>query len=137
MRRGFIHDGIMIVPRQTCGIYTHTVFIDSYPNGIGQLDEMIKGGEIFKTILFNRVLIFMTHMTNYASDRLAYYVFAKLFEFASKWTNLYFESLPPLQLAQKYFEIYPEDRDPLWTNACNDRRHLAIWSKNYTKYCDY
>lgn len=75
LRRGFIHRGIMVraifnsflcllywiisvlkvLPRQTCGLYTHTIFIDKYPGGRETLDSSIKGGELFQTIVFNRV----------------------------------------------------------------------------------
>ena len=79
LRRGFIHRGIMVfviivqmyivccfvtiliqllnqvLPRQTCGLYTHTIYIDKYPGGRTTLDNSIKGGELFQTIVFNRV----------------------------------------------------------------------------------
>ncbi|KZS02017.1 Bifunctional heparan sulfate N-deacetylase/N-sulfotransferase [Daphnia magna] len=55
LRRGFIHRGIMVLPRQNCGLYTHTIFIDKYPGGRSTLDSSIKGGELFQTIVFNRV----------------------------------------------------------------------------------
>lgn len=134
-RRGFIHNGIMVLPRSTCGIFTHTIFLNSYPNGLKRLESMINGGEIFKTVLYNRVLVFMTHMTNYANDKMALFVFKNLFRFLAKWTNLVFISLPPLKLAEKYFELYPSDVEPLWTNACNDKRHISIWSLNVTTAC--
>lgn len=44
-----------VLPRQTCGLYTHTIFIDKYPGGRETLDNSIKGGELFQTIVFNRV----------------------------------------------------------------------------------
>jgi hypothetical protein len=110
LRRGFIHNGIMVLPRQTCGIYTHTIHIDSYPNGIDNLISMVRGGEIFKTIIYNRVLFYMTHMTNYGNDRLALFLFRNIFDYLMKWTNLEFKSMPPLDLAKKYFDIYPQGK---------------------------
>ena len=46
-----------VLPRQTCGLFTHTLFIDSYPNGRKKLDESIQGGDLFKTYLYNPVSI--------------------------------------------------------------------------------
>lgn len=31
LRRGFIYRGIKVLPRQTCGLFTHTMYIDRYP----------------------------------------------------------------------------------------------------------
>ena len=135
LRKGFVHDEIMVVPRSTCGIFTHTTHFSTYPNGIGRLASMLNGGEVFKTVLYNKVLVYMTHMTNYGNDRLALYVFRNLFSFLRKWTNLEFQALPPVRIAEKYFELYPNDREPLWTNVCEDKRHLSIWSLNETN-CD-
>jgi hypothetical protein len=115
------------MPRQTCGIFTHTIYFRNYPNGIDSLVSTIEGGELFNTVLTNQVLVFMTHMTNYANDRLALFVFEKLFNFIGEWTNIKFKALPPVEMARKYFEIYPQDKEPLWTNICDDHRHIAIW----------
>nr|XP_014435981.1 bifunctional heparan sulfate N-deacetylase/N-sulfotransferase 4 isoform X2 [Pelodiscus sinensis] len=52
-RRGFIHNGIMVLPRQTCGLFTHTIFYKEYPGGPQDLDKSIRGGELFLTILLN------------------------------------------------------------------------------------
>ena len=106
-----------MVPRQTCGIFTHTIFLDKYPNGIEKLIAMINGGEIFETILSNPVSIFMTHFTNYANDRIALFLFKKLFDYVDKWTNLKLNTLAPLQIAEKYFDIFKEETKPLWTNV--------------------
>ncbi|EMP40819.1 Bifunctional heparan sulfate N-deacetylase/N-sulfotransferase 4 [Chelonia mydas] len=54
-RRGFIHNGIMVLPRQTCGLFTHTIFYKEYPGGPQELDKSIRGGELFLTILLNPV----------------------------------------------------------------------------------
>ncbi|XP_077202351.1 bifunctional heparan sulfate N-deacetylase/N-sulfotransferase 2 isoform X3 [Paroedura picta] len=79
-RRGFIHNGIMVLPRQTCGLFTHTIFYNEYPGGSKELDKSIRGGELFLTVLLN-----------------------------------------------------PE-KNPLWQNPCDDKRHKDIWSKEKT--CD-
>lgn len=130
LRRGFKHRNIMVLPRQTCGLFTHTMYIDRYPGGRDKLDESIQGGELFQTIVYNPINIFMTHMSNYGSDRLALYTFESVIKFLRCWTNLKLVSEPPLQLAQTYFRLHPEESDPIWGNPCDDARHLKIWSKS-------
>ncbi|XP_063776282.1 bifunctional heparan sulfate N-deacetylase/N-sulfotransferase 4-like isoform X1 [Pseudophryne corroboree] len=131
-RRGFIHNGIMVLPRQTCGLFTHTMFYKEYPGGPSELDKSIRGGELFLTVLLNPISIFMTHLSNYGNDRLGLYTFVNLANFVQTWTNLKLQTLPPLQLAHKYFELFPEQKDPLWQNPCDDRRHRDIWSRDKT-----
>uniref|UniRef100_A0A8C9S5D7 [heparan sulfate]-glucosamine N-sulfotransferase n=1 Tax=Scleropages formosus TaxID=113540 RepID=A0A8C9S5D7_SCLFO len=133
-RRGFIHSSIMVLPRQTCGLFTHTIFYNEYPGGSKELDKSIRGGELFLTVLLNPISIFMTHLSNYGNDRLGLYTFESLVKFVQCWTNLRLQTLPPVQLAEKYFHIFPEERDPLWQNPCHDKRHKDIWSKEKT--CD-
>uniref|UniRef100_A0A8C9ZX83 [heparan sulfate]-glucosamine N-sulfotransferase n=1 Tax=Sander lucioperca TaxID=283035 RepID=A0A8C9ZX83_SANLU len=133
-RRGFIHNGIQVLPRQTCGLFTHTIFYNEYPGGSKELDKSIRGGELFLTVLLNPISIFMTHLSNYGNDRLGLYTFESLVKFVQCWTNLRLQTLPPVQLAEKYFQIFPEERDPLWQNPCHDKRHKDIWSKEKT--CD-
>ncbi|KAH1013852.1 bifunctional heparan sulfate N-deacetylase/N-sulfotransferase isoform X2 [Dendroctonus ponderosae] len=134
LRRGFIHRNIMVLPRQTCGLFTHTMFIDKYPGGREKLDESIQGGELFQTIVYNPINIFMTHMSNYGNDRLGLYTFESVIKFVQCWTNIRLTSAPPLQLAENYFKLYPRESDPIWGNPCDDVRHQKIWSKN--KSCD-
>nr|XP_058922600.1 bifunctional heparan sulfate N-deacetylase/N-sulfotransferase 4 isoform X2 [Kogia breviceps] len=134
-RKGFIHDSIMVLPRQTCGLFTHTIFYKEYPGGPQELDKSIRGGELFLTVLLNPISIFMTHLSNYGNDRLGLYTFVNLANFAQSWTNLKLRTLPPVQLAHKYFELFPEQKDPLWQNPCDDKRHKDIWSREKT--CDH
>jgi len=56
----------------------------------------------------------MTHLSNYGNDRLGLYTFNNLANFLKCWTNLRLHTLPPLQLAHKYFTLFPEQRHPLW-----------------------
>lgn len=56
----------------------------------------------------------MTHLSNYGNDRLGPYTFVHLADFVHSCTNLRLQTLPPVQLARKYFELFPEQRDPLW-----------------------
>lgn len=134
LRRGFIHRNIMVMPRQTCGLYTHTIYIDQYPGGRQKLESSIHGGELFQSIVQNPINIFMTHMSNYGNDRLALFTFESVIKFVQCWTNLQLQSIPPLQLGEKYFHMYPEETDPVWMNPCDDKRHQAIW--NIKKSCD-
>uniref|UniRef100_A0A8C0VQY8 [heparan sulfate]-glucosamine N-sulfotransferase n=1 Tax=Cyanistes caeruleus TaxID=156563 RepID=A0A8C0VQY8_CYACU len=113
-RRGFIHKNIMVLPRQTCGLFTHTIFYKEYPGGPKELDKSIQGGELFFTVVLNPISIFMTHLSNYGNDRLGLYTFVNLANFVHTWTNLKLQTLPPVQLAHKYFELFPEQKDPLW-----------------------
>uniref|UniRef100_A0A4W3HZT3 Bifunctional heparan sulfate N-deacetylase/N-sulfotransferase 1 n=1 Tax=Callorhinchus milii TaxID=7868 RepID=A0A4W3HZT3_CALMI len=133
-RRGFKHNGIMVLPRQTCGLFTHTIFYSEYPAGPKELDKIINGGELFLTVLLNPISIFMTHLSNYGNDRLGLYTFKNLISFLQCWTNLKLRTLPPVQLAHKYFQLFPQEKDPLWQDPCQDKRHKDIWSKEKT--CD-
>uniref|UniRef100_A0A674DM41 Bifunctional heparan sulfate N-deacetylase/N-sulfotransferase 1 n=1 Tax=Salmo trutta TaxID=8032 RepID=A0A674DM41_SALTR len=133
-RRGFYHSGISVLPRQTCGLFTHTIFYNEYPGGPKELDKLINGGELFLTVLLNPISIFMTHLSNYGNDRLGLYTFKNLVKFLQTWTNLRLQTLAPVQLAQRYFQIFPEERDPIWQDPCEDKRHKDIWSKEKT--CD-
>lgn len=44
-----------VLPRQTCGLFTHTIFYNEYPGGSNELDKIINGGELFLTVLLNPV----------------------------------------------------------------------------------
>lgn len=46
-----------VLPRQTCGLFTHTIFYNEYPGGPKELDKSIRGGELFLTVLLNPVSI--------------------------------------------------------------------------------
>lgn len=131
-RRGFIHSGIAVLPRQTCGLYTKNLFYDDYPGGPGKLESSIEGGELFQTFLTNPISIFMTHMPNYCCDRTAPYTFETVANFISCYTNLDLRTLPPTQLAEKYFNLFPEEKTAVWGNPCIDKRHLEILSDNRT-----
>ncbi|XP_063969182.1 bifunctional heparan sulfate N-deacetylase/N-sulfotransferase 2-like [Lytechinus pictus] len=129
-RRGFIHKDIMVLPRQTCSLFTKTNFFSEYNGGKTALDANIQGGELFATIVSNPVNIFMTHMSNYGSDRLATYMFKHAFQFVHTYTNLRLQTLPPVPTAKKYFELYPQEKQPLWGNPCDDHRLMEVWAEN-------
>lgn len=44
-----------VLPRQTCGLFTHTIFYNEYPGSPKELDKLINGGELFLTVLLNPV----------------------------------------------------------------------------------
>ncbi|CAH2107116.1 unnamed protein product [Euphydryas editha] len=134
LRRGFRHRGVMVLPRQTCGLFTHTLLLERYPGGRQRLDRSIQGGELFQTVINNPINVFMTHMSNYGNDRLALYTFESVVKFLRCWTNVRLASAPPLALAEKYFQLRPDELNPLWGNPCDDIRHRRIWSKS--KWCD-
>jgi hypothetical protein len=66
------------------------------------------------SIHFFQINIFMTHMSNYGNDRLALYTFESVIKFLRCWTNLRLSSATPILLAEKYFKLYPEEKDPVW-----------------------
>lgn len=93
---------------------------------------------MFETILHDPVNIYMTHMSNYANDRLAPFTFRKLFDFVRANTNIQLRYAPsgvsgnadgleskvqpqdennlgPNFLAHYYFALNPNEREPLWT----------------------
>ena len=62
-----------------------------------------------------QVVLFMTHTINFAKDRLALVLFDALFQFTYQYTNLQLLTASPLQLAEEYFRIFPEQQYPVWT----------------------
>lgn len=67
----------------------------------------------------------MTHMSNYGNDRLALYTFESVIQFLQCWTNIKLHTAPPLQLAERYFKLYPEEADPVW-GVCNEEKKNVI-----------
>ena len=128
-RRGFSHGGVDVLPRQTCGLYTKNLYYAEYPGGSDKLENSIMGGELFFSIVTNPISIFMTHMPNYCCDRLAPYTFQSVFSFLKCHTNLQLMTQPPSKLSSTYFSLFPEERQALWSNPCDDSRHLEIWSE--------
>ena len=115
LRRGFIFNNVMVAPRQSSFMFTHTVYFNSSNLNFQYWTSLYKGGEFFETFLYNHVSIFMTHMGNFGNDRLAIFLFENSFKLLSYWTNLKFHSLPPFDLVKKYFELNPDDKEPIWT----------------------
>ncbi|VDK45230.1 unnamed protein product, partial [Anisakis simplex] len=130
-RRGFIYKNISVLPRQTCGLYTHTHFFHSYPDGLSTLINNIEGGDLFLTILLNPFSIFMTHQQNFANDRLGIFTFERVIEFIKCWTNLRLYWMEPVRIAEAYFRRFPNERTPVWSNPCADARHEKILPKAF------
>ncbi|XP_016109996.1 bifunctional heparan sulfate N-deacetylase/N-sulfotransferase 2-like [Sinocyclocheilus grahami] len=103
-------------------------------HNVSVLAEQMRLNMQFAQCPHPQISIFMTHLSNYGNDRLGLYTFESLVKFVQCWTNLQLQTLPPMELAEKYFQIFPEEMDPLWQNPCHDKRHKDIWSKEKT--CD-
>ena len=112
LRRGFIYKNIMVAPRQQSGLYTINI---KFNNDFQYWISKYEGGELYETLLYNQVCIFVTHQGNYGNDRIANFLFQNVFFFLSTWTNLKFYSQPPLETVKIYFNLHPEEREPLWT----------------------
>ncbi|CAB4057409.1 NDST2 [Lepeophtheirus salmonis] len=46
LRRGFTHDKLKILPRQTCGLFTKNIYYEDYPKNPEVLEKSIRGGEL-------------------------------------------------------------------------------------------
>lgn len=114
-RRGFVHENISVLPRQTCGLFTHTLYFHAMPEGLESHQNSIFGGTLFSSVLLNQFSIFMTHQQNFGNDRLAPYTFTNLFRFLECWTNLELKWVPPVKLAEKYFDRFPNERRLIYT----------------------
>lgn len=54
-RRGFQHEQVAVLPRQTCGLFTHTLFLHALPDGLETLHKSACGGALFDSVLTNEV----------------------------------------------------------------------------------
>eukprot|EP00118_Oscarella_pearsei_P018592 m.191235 g.191235 ORF g.191235 m.191235 type:complete len:324 (+) comp39443_c0_seq1:54-1025(+) len=70
----------------------------------------------------------MTHMSNYGSDHLANYMWRSLVRFIRKWTNIQLKFRSPTELADLYFNLYPEEKTPIWQPPCASRLHKEVWN---------
>uniref|UniRef100_A0A914KZT8 [heparan sulfate]-glucosamine N-sulfotransferase n=1 Tax=Meloidogyne incognita TaxID=6306 RepID=A0A914KZT8_MELIC len=125
-RRGFIYGNISVLPRQTCGLFTHTHYFHAYPGGINNFLNGIYGGAVFKTLLLNKFSIFMTHQQNFANDRLGFFTFLNLIKFVKCWTNLKLRWIEPVEMAKRYFEKFKGEETLFYTNFCTDKRHIRM-----------
>ena len=147
LHKGFVYEGVRVLPRQTCDIYTKTYIykdrrgLDSslkdgifpsghFESGPEHFENITHGGSLFETILLNKYNVYMTHLQNYANDQLSLRLFGAVFNFIFKHTNINLRQLEPSKLADKYFESYKDERELLLTNPCDDKRHLEIIATN-------
>ncbi|GFO16426.1 bifunctional heparan sulfate n-deacetylase/n-sulfotransferase [Plakobranchus ocellatus] len=131
-RRGFIHRGVMVLPRQTCRLFTKTISFDAYEGGKKAMDESLNGGYMFKIFLTTPIMVFMTHMSNYATGQLAQYEFEGVTKAIATWTNLKMVAPHPIDLANEYFEFYPDEVSPLWSDPARDPNLKELWRVNKT-----
>jgi heparan sulfate N-deacetylase/N-sulfotransferase NDST2 len=132
VRQGFIHNDIQVLPRQTCGLFTKNLYYNEYPSGPQILEKSIQGGELFQTIVNNPVSIFMTHMPNYAFDRLAPYTFESVINMIKCWTNLDLRTKNPFELGELYFEMFPDEVSAIW--GVSHAILLFTWHVSYIVY---
>ncbi|KAL3118157.1 hypothetical protein niasHT_001931 [Heterodera trifolii] len=130
-RRAFVHGNITVLPRQTCGLFTHTQFFHAYPDGVDNFLHNVLGGDLFSSILVNKFSIFMTHQQNYANDRLGAFTFLNIAKFVGCWTNLRLKWTPPKNVADLYMKRFPNERTLLYTNPCDDQRHRRTLPLSY------
>ena len=79
------------------------------------LKVKVYNSEMFTwNLCFVKVNIFMTHLSNYGNDRLALYTFESVIKFVQCWTNLEVKTVAPLELAKVYFDMYPDEVNPIW-----------------------
>ena len=57
----------------------------------------------------------MTHYGNYGCSRPASVVFEALANAITKWTTLRMKTIPVHELAELYFNTFPDEREPLWS----------------------
>ena len=38
-------------------------------------------------------------------------------------------------MAKQYFATYPDEKEPVWTNPCDDQRHIEILPSNRREKC--
>uniref|UniRef100_A0A914HA25 [heparan sulfate]-glucosamine N-sulfotransferase n=1 Tax=Globodera rostochiensis TaxID=31243 RepID=A0A914HA25_GLORO len=130
-RRAFVHGPVTVLPRQTCGLFTHTQFFHAYPDGVDHFLSNVFGGELFTSVLMNKFSIFMTHQQNFANDRLGAFTFLNLAKFVECWTNLRLRWTTPTNLAELYLNRFPQERTLLYTNPCDDPRHRQTMPSNF------
>ena len=75
-------------------------------------------------------------MPNFCCDRLAPYTFQSVFSFLKCHTNLNLMTHPPSKLSRTYFRLFPEEKQVVWNNPCDDKRHMEIWSEKRKKNCN-
>lgn len=70
--------------------------------------------KFFRLYFFWQISIFMTHLSNYGNDRIALLVFDSLVKHLQCWTNIKLSSEHPVELAERYFTMFPGEMEPIW-----------------------
>ena len=86
-----------------------------------------------KTIKYCELYTFISKPLNIAlkTMRKTYIIFLmvcfqSVINFISCWTNIRLLSAPPLELAQKYFDMFVDERSPIWRDPCADPKHRFV-----------
>lgn len=100
---GFEHKGVRVAPRQTCGLDAEMYLWSEISQE--EIDWIIEGGGIFYRVLHSPVLLFVSHQSNFARDRLGNYLFENMFDFFTRWTNFEFTNATNDEMIDTYFEL--------------------------------
>uniref|UniRef100_K7G968 [heparan sulfate]-glucosamine N-sulfotransferase n=1 Tax=Pelodiscus sinensis TaxID=13735 RepID=K7G968_PELSI len=133
-RRGFVHDSIMVLPRQTCGLFTHTIFYNEYPGGSKELDRSIRGGELFLTVLLNPVCLPTGGASEVGSQANKYLSYSRCPQGLIKGKSLKTRLSTGVSAGGRGPLAGAKSRPSALQNPCDDKRHKDIWSKEKT--CD-
>lgn len=139
-RRGFFYRNISVLPRQTCGLYTHTQFFESYPEGSNKLLSLIQGGDLFSTILLNPVSLSAgiqslpldfhlhdppTELCPWPAGHLHFREHRQFYQLLDKFEvtvragchhgELFFRWQDPISSAELYFTMFPMEKTPVWS----------------------
>ena len=128
----------MTLERRNKSLVVHDFRIKTWLNGPGSMPQKsnVKRSFVTRAFFFSiwykwfliflaklnvfpqQVMIVMTHMTNYGNDQLALYTISRLVDFVYRWTNLELKYASPLELADIYFKLFPQDKSPVWLVSC-------------------
>ncbi|XP_065315533.1 bifunctional heparan sulfate N-deacetylase/N-sulfotransferase 4-like [Gordionus sp. m RMFG-2023] len=128
-RKGFIFNGISVLPRQDLGLYSLQSTNKDLIRQSRSITPDLNHGYIFSSFFHNKVNVYMTHIPNFVNDHLAINVFEKILDTMRRHTNLIFKTNNPKNLANIYFTEYPQEKNPIWTNPCKDRNSLKLWNR--------
>uniref|UniRef100_A0A8R1I5P4 HSNSD domain-containing protein n=5 Tax=Caenorhabditis japonica TaxID=281687 RepID=A0A8R1I5P4_CAEJA len=68
-RKGFIHSGIHVLPRQTCGLYTHTQLFDEYPEGFEKVQKTLQVRRVSDVIWTDEKIFTIEPLPNRQNQR--------------------------------------------------------------------
>ncbi len=99
------HQGVTVARRFGCeaACYSDQYSFEQLPK---ETLEQIASSVVVPTVVSNPAVIFMSHQSDYARDRVGAYVFERAFENLREWTTLRFINLPSEEVVGKYVEIF-------------------------------